>query len=582
LDFVFDMAFRNSRRLAEFRAGEYSFLLPADTSDYLLSCLKAREIPAKAMPVLVHEYIHAFLSTAPLGNLYARIDQAYSFTRNQHIYSHQGSDYSHTFRQSFIGDRLLRYISFWQEGLATFVELSSRCDDSTGRVWADAPVAFKMRIADAIGDGQWSYVDYQSCIAEQTKRMVHVLKGPVSLAQMEGSYLGAYLVAKGIYEVIRHKIPAMTVDSFLELMRAIIFYDRTIWCGVAKIMGMAGRNEIDGCEITTKLHTCFTEGCRRMALFLTDINEFSADEADALLQSLRERTFMSEEIADDEGYAKVSFPMLRTWSKASEQISAEAVAKLARGVRSFERVAYLRTDSTDFIYHNQRYSPFDFFGHEIEEHLTIIDSRAVLARPDGDSLAFYTDFLEYIDCESAPLYKIRISKMLFHAETGGLSDGNLYLFTLRKGEMEMGVAFIGDHYAYVGALTKQFTPADSLRSYRTLLIDFVRGKSLPGDPNDQTTPGGRFSHFENLRKDHMKRYENSTSIWTDALGQVIDLFPTSDRGPGSLADLMKRRSYSPAMDHWFTGLNRSSRADQLEDFALSEIENLYLPRLAVR
>jgi hypothetical protein len=585
LDFIFDMAFRKGRDLAEYRAGEYRFLLTPESSDYLFYCLKHRLIPARVMPVLVHEYTHAFLSKAPLVNLYAVADQAYAFTRSQHVFSHENPDYRQTFQQSYISDRLLRYISFWQEGLATFVELSSRCDEWADNAWSDSIVSFKMAIAHTIGRGQWSYADYEACIIEQSARMAHVLKGPVPV-EMESSYLAAFLIIKGIHEFVVAKIPQMDIDSFAELMRCILFSDRTIWCEVAEVMGQASRDQIAGAQITRRLRSCFSTGCKRVALFLSDISMLSDEDGIALLSAVRDRTFASNEMVGSDvepngGYARMSLPMLKSWSNEPDQIPAETLADLAARTRPFDHVATLRARTADFIYHDQRFSPFEVFGHEVQDGFIIIDSRGVVAYRKGFSIALYVDILEYVNGKS-PLDEIAISDLLYHKEFASLSDGRIYLFMLRAGESEMGIALISEDFAYVTGLTKQLRSADYLRTYRALLIDFIRSRSLRGNGlDDANSPVTRFQKFENLRREHLKQYDDHNRDWTGALGQVIEFFPKAQQGPGSLPELMKSESYCPAIDVWFGGPDKAEGKRRCNEFALAQTRGLYLQETAM-
>jgi hypothetical protein len=153
---------------------------------------------------------------------------------------------------------------------------------------------------------------------------------------MEASYLAAYLVMRGIHDVVLKRIPEIDIDSFVELMRCVLFSDRTIWCKVATVMGQASRDELSDTQIVSRLRKCFSAGCKRIAIFLSDINSLSEKNATELLHSVRERTFTSNEMIPsstepNKPYATVSLPMLSRWAKEPAEISLETVESLAAG-----------------------------------------------------------------------------------------------------------------------------------------------------------------------------------------------------------------------------------------------------------
>ena len=568
LGWLFDRASRESRLVSAFYPSDFAFALTPTASDQLLSYVSSGERPAEIAPLLLHEFTHAFLSRSPLCSLSGAAEHDVAFARNQFCFG-QRVDFQleWLFLQAEVGSCVRRYTSFWQEGLATFVELNTRCDGIAGCYWSDTHSAFK---AALFASRAWSSGNYDECIAAQSRRLEHVLKLPCS-GDVERSYLVAYLVVSGIIEHVTTKLPNITIEAAVELLRCVLFVDRSVWIKAATVVSRASQGNVVGAG--DDLKAAFEHGCAGVALFLNDIEDLSEAEAAALTDCVMNRTYAPNPSDADERFPTVEFPMLERWSRRSVQVLDEDIDRVTSNIGSNVTPVYLRTPSKSICFQSQQFSYFDFFELDPDLHMVRIDFRACFCFERDSSVGVFFDPLSQIR-DDAPKLEFPKRNALYLSPSSGWEDNTYTLFFLPSSG-KIGVAIIGENLAMLQSCGEQFTPVETLRVYRTLLRKFHLTRAYQ-DGSGESALVERARVFQSSQREVASTIDlRPARGWTRALDQIIDLFPVEATGPSTLKRLMASRSFCPTIDEWFQGNADGKANDRCASFARSQVQNLY-------
>jgi hypothetical protein len=565
----FNEAIRDARRDDSFYPEEFSLQLTPEISDRVLTAVTTGALPGDLLPILLHEYTHSNLTASPLGNLITDTRNDIGFAKHQYCFSPFGERFADLAARGQIADALSRYVTFWQEGIATFVELNSRCDRLPDEYWADSATGFRAALSQ-LSARPWTDSDYETCRREQVLRLTRVLTMPCS-GGIEGSYLIGYLVVWGIYEKLKEKLPELSVDIFVDLLSSVLFFDPTIWLRSADVLARSVIGEL--ADPVDELRRCFESGCEGVIAVLKDINSMSRRECADLLASLESRSYKVEESYEDYVFARVDLPMLTRWSERSRRVTGRELAEASDRLEDDFQVWRTSVDHLEF--HDEKFSHFEFFGPEPNREIVTIDSHATLAFSDGDEVVVHLELLSHIH-GNEPSFRIPKSALIFARNLPALNlgEGEFNLFYVRRSG-SLGATIIGDDYASIHWIRGDNSADATRRIYREFLRRFYLRRTYIGTTESAQSPAIRAREFDARLRDAERLELGATRTWTATLAKLAGTFPRANIGPATIPSLMSSPSFCPTIDLWFGGIDSGRGYEKCIQFAQAYIDHLY-------